>query len=179
METSQKEKLVDFSLSKFMKMPDLIKKGFQRKEIIALFETLEAEGMGIYTRGSIGKGKCSSFDFMVDPPEKRRMTFYVDRLHTEYAGKPGEDTRKPIPFSEEEKEERRVSFNAHSYQVSIENGKLVVVLIEGGSKSIQHALDKIWDKVSDKVKEPHYNHMSTKDVVVSKLMGLGYYNLEQ
>ena len=196
-----KNKVVEFPLSEIMRLPDLIKKGYQRHEVIALFTELQAKAMGTYTEGTQGKGKCATFEFCMEFPQKYAMTFQVEKLHTDYAGKPTTNSNEPPrrisaenkPIVDNNNQEntlgnwskiimssgnqvRRTSLTASQYKILVEDNSLKVSLVDNGAPTIESALEKVWDSVKDKIKEPKYQHMTALEAVSSRLMGHGYYN---
>lgn len=175
-----KNKVVEFPLSEIMRLPDLIKRGYQRHEVIALFTELQNKAMGTYIEGAQGKGKCATFEFCMAYPEKYSMTFQVEKLHTDYAGKPTVNANEPPRriFTEETKTilPSRTSLTANQYKILIDDNSLRVSIVDNGFATIESALSKVWDSIKDKVKEPKYQHMTALEVVSSKLMGHGYYN---
>lgn len=190
-----KDKVVEFPLSREMKLPDLTKKGYQRHEVVALFEELAKNGMGIYTGGSRGKGNCAFFEFWQDHPETYSMTFKVEKLHSDYAGKPLKMTpepprrfaqpaanapetavNEPPATSSSVSGARRTSLTASRYRVAVNESGLFVELVDKGYSCIEDALANVWGSIKDKVKEPHYNEMTPLEAVASKLLGRGSYS---
>ena len=89
MEKNLKDKVVIFHLSEKMTMPDMIKLGYQRTEITALFVALQENNFGVFSQGSRGKGKFASFEFWSPQfPKSFTLVFKVEKLRKEYAGKP-------------------------------------------------------------------------------------------
>lgn len=84
-----KDKKLIFKLQKEIRLADLVKKdGYQRTEVEALFAELEANGLGEYIPGSLGRGKSAKFVCNDGFPENYEITVQVRRLRKEYAGKP-------------------------------------------------------------------------------------------
>lgn len=50
-----------FTIDGEQRLPDLVAKGYKRLEVLQLFEELENNKLGVYIRGTRGKGKCSKF----------------------------------------------------------------------------------------------------------------------
>lgn len=185
-----KDKVVDFPLSPVMTMPDLIKAGFQRDEITACFMALESDGLGIYCPGSKGKGKFAYFEFwaaLPNPPVKR-MTFKVQKLHSEYAGKPVDAAAAPVeaapatPATTLNPAFRglvKTSPTAGKYSVAVVGNVLTAVISDAGADSLESALEEIWASIEGRVSEPNYRNMTRIEAVASKLRGLGFYKLDE
>ena len=181
-----KDKVVDFPLEGVeITLPSLIKKGFQRAEIMALFEELQAQGFGLYNKGTRGKSNYASFEFFIDlPGDTYRMTFSVQKLHGEYAGKPIDEKAAQknellYKINPESPGVKRQSLTASKYVVMLDDNKLTTYIADKGADTIEEALSLIWNQVKDKVNEPHYVNMTAKEAVASRLMGFGVYNLVQ
>ena len=177
-----KDKPVEFKLSAMMKLPDLIKIGYQRDEIVALFSELESKGLGMYMAGSRGKGNSATFEFFEKNPETYRMIFKVGKLHKDYIGKPAEEK------IEEKKSEINLALTSNSqgiqavpgateYHCFLDNDTIRLRKIPNGSLTIESALQNIWDQIEERIVEPHYNNMTVIETVASKLRGFGYYRL--
>ncbi len=82
-----KAKVVEFTLDKEMRLADLVQKGYQRKEVEYLFASMEAEELGIYEAGRLGRGCSAKFTCNDGFPEKYTITVQVRRLRQEYQGK--------------------------------------------------------------------------------------------
>jgi len=84
----QKAKVVEFTITKEMRLADLVKDGYQRKEVEHLFTVMEAEGIGEYQAGHLGRGCSAKFICGENFPEKYTITVQVRRLRQDYTGKP-------------------------------------------------------------------------------------------
>ncbi len=194
-----KNKVVCFSLSQVMRMPDMIRDGYQRDEVSALFQELHDLGLGIYTPGTRGKGKAATFEFWVDSPGTHTMTFQVEKLHTSYAGKPESLALAPVPVtvltpsidvSVPISEVRVVATllpqfagevpanpcSEFAYSVAID-GDLLRLRRDGGEKTIEAALKAAWGDIEARISALDSPRMSRIETVASKLRGLGFYML--
>jgi hypothetical protein len=177
-----KEKNIEFSLSKEMKMPDLLKKGYNRKEIITLFESLEKEGLGQYVKGKRGRGNPATFIANDDCPEKAIIAIKVFRERRENK----EEKEEKVDFiSNKIKESTRKlelqpcpDIGNGGYAIGIDNEKAFLVRpIEGGFDSIEQAVKSCIELFDDaccfKSKV-----MNKPKQIASKLRGLGFINLK-
>ena len=179
-----KDKVVEFKLSAAMRLPDLIKIGYQRKEIVELFAELEKKGFGMYMEGSRGKTNCATFEFFEKNPETYRMTFKVGKLHKDYVGKPEEikvEDKKAassiIPASISGNQGIQAVPGATEYYCFLDNDTIRLRKIPNGAGTIEGALQNMWDQIEERIVEPHYNNMTIIETVASKLRGFGYYRL--
>lgn len=83
-----KDKTIEFSLTKEMRLADLVEKGYQRKEVEALFQTMQENGLGVYEKGRLGRGCSGKFICNDGFPEKCTIVMQVRRLRQNYIGKP-------------------------------------------------------------------------------------------
>ena len=83
-----KAKVIEFTLAKEMRLADVVAVGYQRKEVEYLFAAMEADGLGVYEAGRLGRGCSARFICNDGFPEKYTITVQVRRLRTEYVGKP-------------------------------------------------------------------------------------------
>ena len=179
-----KDKVVEFPLSIEMRLPDLTQMGYQRPEIMALFEELEKQSFGIYSRGNRGKANCAHFEFFKDFPPTFSMTFKVQKLHENYVGKPVVKQKSNNQIQQQYKANpaspgiSKTSLTSTKYVILIVDDVMSVKLADEGADSVELALDKVWNQIKDRVSEPHYQCMTLKEAVSSKLMGLGIYNLK-
>lgn len=199
LETQPKDKIVNFNLLKEMSMPQMIRAGYQRKEVELLFIKLQEAGFGTYTPGHAGKTGCAKFVANEKCPNKYVIAFRVKKLHKDYAGEP--ETNKPLTIEHDDGTIEVITKNplsiiekilltkrrpkhipirdGNGYIASIAEGYLFVdKIINGGFGSITEALDDIWEDVKDKVSAKGTKYMSKKDEVESSLMGKHYYKLE-
>jgi len=194
----EKDKLVSFSLSKEMSIPLFIKSGYSRHEVEILFEKLEEGGFGTYQRGKAGRNGAAKFVTNESCPDKFVLVLKVKRLNSDYIGKPEE--KKPIvvdengiskviekPLTEAEKilsiERKPAYVPTHlgtGYVCSItKNFVFVDRFMNGGFNSISDAIDDIWAEIKDYVSAKDSMQMTKKQHVVSTLMGVGFYKLNE
>lgn len=83
-----KDKVIEFNLSKEMRLADLVEAGYQRREVEALFVALEEAGMGVFEAGRLGRGCSAKFTCNDGFPQKYTITMQVRRLRQDYIGKP-------------------------------------------------------------------------------------------
>jgi hypothetical protein len=180
-----KAKVVNFAVADTMRMPDMVKAGYQREEVTALFTELHAKGLGLYTPGARGKGKAATFSFLGDLPEGGvyQMTFMVEKLHTQYAGKPGgvaDPAAAPVVLDAANKGTRTAeSLTAARYTILRHGDALKVMMTDQGAPSIEGALVSIWGDIKEYVGAKPTRHMTALEQVASRLMGVGYYDLSE
>jgi len=198
LEIQPKDKIVSFNLLKEMTMPQMIRAGYQRKEVELLFTKLQEAGFGIYTPGHAGKTGCAKFIANEKCPDKYVIAFRVKKLHKDYAGQP--ETNRPLTIKHDDGTEEVVNTKPLSiiekillikrkpkhipikegsgYIASVAEGYLFVdKIVNGGFNSIADALDDIWDDIKDNVSAKGTKYMSKKDEVESSLMGKQFYKL--
>ena len=176
-----KNKVVEFKLAPVMKMPDMVKIGYQRAEVTALFTELQQKSFGLFVPGSRGKANCAYFEFFVDlPSETYSMSFAVQKLHSNYMGKPKSNSTKVVEAYNSDPKcpgIKKTSLVATKYSLVIDGAILRAQLSDNGANSIEEAVNEIWDQIEGRINEPSYRNMTAKEVVTSKLMGRGIYNL--
>lgn len=83
-----KNKVVEFAITKVMRLADLVDAGYQRKEVEHLFAAMENDGLGVYELGHLGRGCSAKFICGETFPESYTITVQVRRLRQNYTGKP-------------------------------------------------------------------------------------------
>lgn len=97
-----KFKLVQFTLTKEMRLADLVSEGYQRKEVEQLFVELQDSGLGIFQKGKLGRGQSGKFIGNDDLAGTIIIKTQVRRLRNNYFGKPIQvaETVQPIAVIE-------------------------------------------------------------------------------
>ena len=194
-----KNKEIAFSLSKEMSMPSFTRIGFARKDVENLFINLASEGFGEYIKGKQGKGCSAKFIANDKCPNEYILVTKVMRLHKQkenpYVPAKQVVQAKQTTIIENKVEElspankirgtRKVTTELPSredvgYACTINDNYLYVDRIQGaGYNSITDALGHVWNDIKQLVSAKGAKHMTPKQEVVSRLMGLGYYKLEE
>jgi len=183
-----KDKLVKFELDKEMKMPDLLKKGYRRNEIVTLFELLESQNFGVYTKGKRGRNSPTMFLANDRCPDVYEITFKVYRLRKNKKEGEVEDV---VDQSSD-----HISFiianvipklkiqscpmnRKGGYSLGVFEDKIFLVRsLDGGFETIEQAVKFSWDLFNGKIEIFKSKIMSDVEQVASTLRGLGFVQLE-
>jgi len=199
-ELKLKDKTITFNLLPFMTMPIMLRIGYTRVEIDALFKKLQECGYGIYTLGTLGKSGAAKFESNDTCPKQYTIAFKVKRLHKDYTGAPEKTDvailqedgtslsleKKPLTAVEILKAmprslPRNLPTNRGIGYMCTIAGKYLFLdrLSERGHASIELALSDIWDEVKDCVSAKGTKLMTPKQEVISQLMGKAFYKLSE
>jgi hypothetical protein len=167
-----KTKSIRFDLSETMLLKDMVEYGYQRNEIIKLFEELESLQYGEFFRGSKGRGNPTKFICNNKAPTSYMLNVDVKKLHLNYAGLPPAENRQKLS-----RNTIAIASGLYKYQLTIKDNKLYLERDAVGEETIDQALKKIWEAIKDNVVEKETKQMNSFDIVISKLKGSGQYEL--
>jgi len=172
---------VKFNLINSLTMPELLKAGYRREDIIKLFETLENNNFGVFHKGKRGKGCCSFFEKNEKCPNE-----FVVHGRNRYNKKTSTSVVKAEPIiSSESTSVKLQTINALwnlsqnivqdvsscniGYRCDVFAGQILVLhrIRGGGESTIKEALQNVWDIVSDKI------NIDIEEAI-SKLRGHGF-----
>jgi hypothetical protein len=172
---------IKFEIANKMTMPNLLEKGYRREDITTLFESLEGEGFGVYTKGSRGKGNFAYFtpnnscpsEYVVESKRKRyRKSNKVDTPERKSSTSTESEckTKKQQALFAMWELSKNIVLNPSATKVGYEceilgNQILTIHRIRGGGfDTMEQAVNKVWVDISSRVDG------NVKDVV-SSLMG--------
>jgi len=183
-----KEKVINFKLEKEMKISDMIKKGYRRKEVITLFEHLEELGFGEYVRGTRGVGNPTRFTTNEKCPDSFSITFHVFRNRKTKQEKEqecdtpiddGDSITNLIRSNTKDMKLEPCPSDGKGYAIGTNNNKAFLVRpAKGGFETIEKAVRACWYIFEGKVDTFKSRNMKDFEQVASKLRGLGYVELK-